>query len=183
MAEAGLSALERLTHLTPPAPPLTPASWMHRMRRETGGSGSLDGGVLSRRDSLQEPSGLSGGASGLPHQPSLTAVALGRPQTAAPHTSAGGAGSAGAERPGSEWQGSKVAAGLSTGGTEFSEAIREEPPSPSAAAGANGSKAALLPALSHSPQGIRAVRPSTALPSGAASPGKESPARRSSLAP
>lgn len=173
------------------------------MRRDTVGTSSQDGGSPARRevgDSLQEPSRAPGRASGPLHQPSLTAVALGRPQTAAPHASAAGAAAGGAEveRPGSEWPGGKTGTAGGAGATlsDFSEAIREEPPpSPSAggagprpASGGSGGKAALLPTLPHSPRRIKAVhagaRPATALPGGALSPGKEASGtpRRSSLA-
>ncbi|KAL4422509.1 hypothetical protein ABPG75_008706 [Micractinium tetrahymenae] len=101
-----------------------PISWMHRMRRETGASQEASGHG-SRRESVQEQH--------LQHQPSLTAVAIARPQSAFPPPAGAVVGSGGAtprSSPGgsqqraADWQHQKQADGASA---NFFDAIREEP--------------------------------------------------------
>lgn len=166
-------------HVLPPSPlsgrPSTaasrggaPASWLHRMRRETGGS---DGAPVSRRESA-----ASGGAPAPESKPSLTTLALCRPQTAAPAALGGGGGEAwgagplrgAADRGASEWSeviGPDVSPSMAGGSDAGDKAVARSGGSPVP----GGSKAA-LPALPSSPGGrIKAARPSTALPGGGSS--------------
>lgn len=164
------------------------------MRREAGASSSLDGavGAGSRRESMQEHQ--------LQQQPSLTAVGIGRPQTAAIPGMFGGGGGSGYMSPRTapaQQQGSEGHAqhDHDVAGVDFFEAIREEPAlaggASSGAIGAGlpageaghegggvrsrgslggGSKGGALPALAGPPGRIKAMRPSTALPAAGAAP-------------
>lgn len=147
------------------------------MRRETAGA-CQDGASASasRRDSLLDPAP----SSTQQHPASLTAVALGCPQTDGPAPCSSGGAEGG--RQAADWQGPPIVMPGGVCSSEFSEAIREEPmavgdqalPRPS------GGKIA-LPALPQSSGSIKAARPATALPSNAAAVAAAQ--RRNSLAP
>ena len=191
------------THVQPPAPqqsgvlssrPSTgasrlgaPVSWMHRMRRDTGGSShDAPAGAAAAALAATPPAGSRresvNSAAELQQQPSLTSVALRRPQTASPV----GGGTPRQPQPQpqpqpqqqqQQQQQPQQEGEQAEGSDDFYTSIREEPAGAEAAAAEEPSRASLassasscggggkggaLPALASPPGCIKAARPATA---------------------